>query len=116
MGVGLVVSDEQLKIKFQTLSNDFDYRRKEWEANEQRMTAQLNFSRESNESLKKDYDLLQEKFEAYMRTNNQINDELKKELDELNQKYHRTSFLYDELKNEMQDKIKEEVSRAQASE
>lgn len=27
MGVGLVISDEQLKIKFQTLSNDYEYKR-----------------------------------------------------------------------------------------
>eukprot|EP00347_Sterkiella_histriomuscorum_P023898 403333005 len=116
MGVGLVISDEQLKIKFQTLSNDFEFRRKEWDANENRLLAQLSFSKESNENLKKDYDLLQEKFEAYMRTNNQINDTLKKDFEELNSKYHLCKFQLEDIRNEMDEKIKQETSRAQASE
>lgn len=62
------------------MANDFEFKRKEWESNEEKLHAQLNFSKESNESLKKDYDLLQEKFENYMRTNNTINESLKEEL------------------------------------
>lgn len=58
LGQAVVISDEQLRIKFQTLSNDFEFKRKEWESNETKLHAQLNFSKESNESLKNDYDLL----------------------------------------------------------
>ncbi len=70
MGGALIISDEQMKHKFHTLQNDFDFKRQEWQANEDRYMSQLNFSMEANENLKKDYDLLQEKFENYMRTNN----------------------------------------------
>lgn len=111
-----MMSDEQVRLKLQTLTNDIDFKKKEWEANETRLLAQLNFSKESNESLKNDYDLLQEKFEAYMRTNNQINDNLKKDMEELNQKYMLCKFNLEELTQDMEGKIQSRLQEAEESE
>ena len=111
-----MMSDEQVRLKLQTLTNDIDFKKKEWEANETRLLAQLNFSKESNESLKNDYDLLQEKFEAYMRTNNQINDNLKKDMEELNQKYMLCKFNLEELTQDLEGKIQSRLQEAEESE
>ncbi|CDW76478.1 UNKNOWN [Stylonychia lemnae] len=110
-GGGLVVSDEQLKMKFQTLSNDYEFKKKEWDANESRLVAQLKFSRESNENLKNDYDLLQDKFEAYMRANNSINEDLKKEFEELQSKHFKVNYLYEELQKDFNERLRQEVIR-----
>ena len=115
-GEALIVSDEELKNRFTTLQNDFELKRKEWNANEQRYNSQLNFSKEANQNLKNDYDLLQDKFENYMRTNNTINGQLKEEVEEQRKRKELLQFQFDDLKEDSRIQVQDTISQCRKKE